>query len=200
MAYLCCMIQLETQCYLLTLINRFPWKPPQDIFEQLTRTRTPRQPVTQEKHHGHSIWDPIVWDSYPITDLDTPLGFQEVKVPRFPDNQHVKVVRLSALHPGRLYPHKILLVLISVRGWVDPRAIVRPEGCQWKIPMTPLGIELATWQLVTQCLNQLHHNMPRRLRWSWLFIENMTSIQIFFFNKLEGRKMLLIKAFLCKKC
>jgi hypothetical protein len=42
-----------------------------------------------------------------------PLGLQEVEAPRFLDNRHMKVVRLS---PAAFTPQKRFPVLISVRG------------------------------------------------------------------------------------
>jgi hypothetical protein len=72
-------------------------------------------------------------------------GFLEVEALKFQDNRHMKVKTLLTLRTGRLYPQEIFLELISVTGWVDPRAIVRPEGlCQFRNSKD-------TFRLVSQC-------------------------------------------------
>jgi len=78
--------------------------------------------------------------SYPFTGPDTPLGLQEFDPPS----------------TGCVYSQETLRVLISFRGWVDPRTLVRPEGLsQWKIPVTPSGFVTATARFVAKCLKQL---------------------------------------------
>jgi hypothetical protein len=62
--------------------------------------------------------------------------------------------------PAAFYPPGRFLALISVRGWFNPRDIVRPEGSgKLKNPPHP-GLEPATFQLVAWCLNQLRYRMP----------------------------------------
>ena len=85
----------------------------------------------------------------PVQAYYRPRGFKETEAPKFWDNWHMKVVRLSALHTGCLIPQEIFLVRISVRGQVGLRAIVQPEDRnQRKIPMKPSGIEPANFHNV----------------------------------------------------
>jgi len=92
---------------------------------------------------------------------------------RVPEVWGSQISRLSACEVGRVVspthrPHlpppltqEIFLVLISVRGRVDLRTIVRPEGfCQRKIV-----IELATFRVVAQCLDELRNSVPAVVNW-----------------------------------
>jgi hypothetical protein len=130
-----------------------------------------------------------------IRGLDRPGGFQGAEAPRFQDNRHLKVVSLSALRTGHIYPQEIFLVLISVRGWA--RAIMRTEGlCQWKIPMTPSGIEPATFWLVAQCWNKCATAWPWRCVQGHLIWPDISKESVFISTDwyvIEGRLRILIR-------
>jgi len=92
---------------------------------------------------------------------------------RVPGSSGSHISRQSAHGGGRVVspthrpplPQQIFLVLISVRSWISPRAIVGPEGVfQWNIPMTPSGIAPAIFRILAQSLKQLHHRVPLELK------------------------------------
>jgi len=69
----------------------------------------------------------------------------------------MKVARMSALRTGRLYPQKIFLVLISVRGWVNSKGhSAAGRIMSIKNLMKPSGIEPATFWLVALCHRAPH--------------------------------------------
>jgi hypothetical protein len=80
-----------------------------------------------------------------------PKGSRRLRTPNFERVGTWRWLRLSVPCTCHLYSPRVILVLISARGWVNPRAIAGREIlCQRKIPVTPLGIEPATFRLEEQ--------------------------------------------------
>ena len=89
---------------------------------------------------NYSLSCKVICKAIPLQALTGPHGSRRLRFVEFPDNRYTKLVRLSALRTGRLYPQERLLALISVTVWVDPGAIVRPGRLRHsKIPVTPIG-------------------------------------------------------------
>jgi hypothetical protein len=108
------------------------------IFRKYFRTKE-RQFVTLIQAH----W---IIKTNPITALESSWGFQKAEAPSFQEKQHRKMVILSALRTGHLYPQEIFLVLISVRGRGDTVVKVLcyksegrwfdPSWCHWNFSFT----------------------------------------------------------------
>jgi hypothetical protein len=72
----------------------------------------------------------------PLQAWTGPEGSRRLRLPDF-DNQHMKMVRLSALRTGHLYPPGNIPGTHFVRGWFHPRAIVWPEGLLLLLVFSP---------------------------------------------------------------
>jgi hypothetical protein len=86
---------------------------------------------------------------HPITGLGRPFGIQEFEAPKFLDICHMKVVRLSALRTGRLYPprrYSWYSFLLEAELTLGPDCV--RKGQRKKKPMTPSGIKPATFRLL----------------------------------------------------
>jgi hypothetical protein len=63
-----------------------------------------------------------------VTDLEGPYGCETSRLPHFIDNRLTYDGEIGSLRAGRPLPSGRFLLLLSVRSWVDPRAIVLPAG------------------------------------------------------------------------
>jgi hypothetical protein len=93
--------------------------------------------MTEQREHGTvyrhykilwCIWGRKKGKAIPVTGRGGPRDCETSRLPHFPTIGSQMAVRVSALCAGLPLPPGRFLILISVRGWVDPRIIVRLEG------------------------------------------------------------------------
>jgi hypothetical protein len=67
-------------------------------------------------------------EAIPVAGCECPQGCETSRLPHFLDNRPKDGCKFLSLRAGRPLPIRRFLVLISIRGWIDHRAIVRLEG------------------------------------------------------------------------
>jgi len=87
---------------------------------------------------------------------------------RIPDFKTIGTRRCQSYAPAALTSRKYSWHSFLLEAWVNPRAIVRPEGsCQLKITMTPSRIEPENALNVSYTLNPQHVRIDRLISSCW---------------------------------
>jgi hypothetical protein len=155
------------------------WKFPNDNIGNRTRkllncSAVPQTTVLPRAPKKDTLISLKKGENIPGTGLGTSWVLQEVDATRFQGNQHMKVVRLSAVRTDHCQPQEIFLVRISVRELVEPRAIVRSEELFKKNLKNSNNIknqtrDLPAWSAVPQWTAQLRTTslIGVRKKYSW---------------------------------
>jgi hypothetical protein len=92
-----------------------------------------------------------------------PQDSRRMRLSKFLNNWHLKEARLSTLCINHLYPPGKIPGIHFCYRLSQPQGHMLQGLGKLKISQTPVGTEPMTFQLVAQCLNQLHYHVPTHL-------------------------------------